>query len=204
MVEARLLAAHNCGVVADSVVDVLGDLRLMLNRAAAAQAFSNFGLAQVGNVIAAGPRSTDNPDPAVYVGIGDPNDATSKQYAQFRASEIPSLVAKRGPIATQLGHQWAVFVYAEWENNFRPRIASAFGCLPDQVKAAVFGDLRCLRHDILHHGAVATEEWTGRCGVLRWFQAGQSIVIEAEHIAEFMSLVPWDELENGTSVHSTG
>jgi hypothetical protein len=181
----------------ESVDDVLADLRDILNEAAAAQAFSNFGLAQVDRVIAAGPRSAENPDPAVYIGIGDPNDPTSKQYAVFRASQIPGLVKKGGPISTQLGHQWAVFVFTEWETNLRPRLAAASGSTPDEIQADVFGDLRCIRHDILHHHGIASAEWSGRCRILRWFRPGSPVVIEAEHIAEFMRLVPWDELKSG-------
>jgi hypothetical protein len=183
--------------VPEAVEDVLADLKQMLDRAAAAQAFSNFGLAQVDRQIAAGPRSADNPDPAVYIGIGDPNDPAATQYAKFKASELPALLANGGPISTQLGQQWAVFVFTEWENSFRQRLASAHGCGPHSIQSDVFGDLRRMRHDILHQRAIASREWSGRCALLQWFQPGDEILIKAEHIAQFMGLVPWDELRKG-------
>jgi hypothetical protein len=181
----------------ESVDEVLSDLRRMLDRAAATQAFSNYGLAEVDRRVAAGPRSPDNPDPTVYIGLGDPNDPVSKQYAKFKASELPALLAKGGPISRQLGQQWAVFVFTEWENNFRRRLSALHGCVANSIQAGVFGDLRLIRHDILHNRALASAERTARCEVLHWFQPGDEIAINAENIAQFMELVPWDALKEG-------
>jgi hypothetical protein len=194
--QQRPLASQN-GLVQETVDDVLADLNQMLRRAAAAHAFSTFGIVQVDRQVAAGPRSADNPDPAVYIGIGDPNDPASTQYAKFRASELPALLANGGPIATQLGQQWAVFVFTEWEDNFRGRLAAAQSCRLDEIRADVFGDLRLMRNDILHNRASASKDRTGRCKILRWFQPGEEVVIKGEHIAEFMGLVPWGDLKKG-------
>jgi len=106
-------------------------------------------------------------------------------------------------MATQLGQMWAVYVYAEWENNFRPRLAAAHSCSLNQISAYTFGDLRRLRHDVLHHRAIATEEWTGRCELLHWFKPGEQLIILGEHIADFMSRVPWAELKEGPTAEAS-
>jgi hypothetical protein len=57
------------------------------------------------------------------------------------------------------------------------------------------GDLRRIRHDILHHRGVASADNTAKCEVIaHWFGVGQPIVIAGEHISEFMALVPWPDL----------
>src|SRR6202022_236085 len=73
--------AHNCAVATESVDDVLQDLKQTLNLAAATHAFSTFGLAQALRVFASIPKVPENPDPTIYIGIGDPNNPSSTQYA---------------------------------------------------------------------------------------------------------------------------
>jgi len=82
----------------------------------------------------------------------------------------------------------------EWESWVRPRLADAQGCDVKKIEVAVFGDLRRIRNDIIHNGGTASEKWTGKCRVLRWFVPGHPIAIKAEHVAEFMALVPLDDL----------
>jgi hypothetical protein len=51
---------------------------------------------------------------------------------------------------------WAIiiFIYAYWNEEIRPRIAGARGVNADQIMVDAFGDLRILRHAILHDNGV--------------------------------------------------
>jgi len=180
--------------VVESIDEVVTDLDGMLAQAAGAHAFATHGLRMVAERFSSMPRYTDNPDPVCYLGLGDPNEANSQTYARFKASELPGLLAQDGPVVLQLGQQWAVFVFAEWDHFLRPRLARARGCDNSAVQVTVFGDLRRIRHDIVHNRGTATREYCGRCELLRWFKPGERLVIRAEHIAEFMSQMPWDAL----------
>jgi hypothetical protein len=84
-----------------------------------------------------------------------------------------------------LGHMWVVFVFSAWDQEFRPRLARAKDCAPNDLEVEVFGDLRHCRHDILHNGAVASKQHTGKNEVLRWFRTGDPIDIKADHILDF-------------------
>lgn len=73
-----------------------------------------------------------------------------------------------------------VTIYAYWDEVYREKIADALG-LPDkkQVKVPVFGDLRHLRHSIVHKAGRATED-IKNCEVLRWFEPNDEIRLTKE------------------------
>jgi len=184
----------------ESVAVVLTEFANFLNQAAMTHGLAVNGIqlsvAQMENA----PRSPKNPDPDVYMGIGDPNVAGSTTYASAKLSELRWQLADNGPVITSLGQQWAVLVDAEWEEHFRPSIAEAHNCNSNDLKYPLFGDLRKLRNDIVHHRGIATAQNVGRCELLiHWSEIGQTIFIDAPSIAEFLRRVPWNELRSGPS-----
>ena len=123
-------------------------------------------------------RTPENPDPKIFIGVGDPNRPESRQYASWRLSEALEQIAMNGPVETQFGQQWLVSMFAAWEHEYRRRLAKAHGVADEMVFVPLFGDLRLLRHDILHCRGIATAENSGRCEVLQpWFVIGQPIHI---------------------------
>jgi hypothetical protein len=104
-------------------------------------------------------------------------------------------IEDQGRAPRLLGHMWVVFVFTAWEHEYRPRLAEAKACKPDEVEVAVFGDLRHYRHDILHHGGVASKEHTGKCEVLKWFQIGDPIDIRTDQVLDFQER--WSEERSG-------
>lgn len=133
----------------------------------------------------------DAPDPTqdFLIGHGDPSDPETRAYQRWRIDSIPGRLAEGGPVAEQLGQQWAVLIYAQWEHNFRPRLAEALGVEVGDVRDDLMGDIRHIRHDILHHAGVGTGDHCGRCKVLKWFGPGDRITITTKHVAEFMDKV---------------
>lgn len=47
------------------------------------------------------------------------------------------------------------------------------------------GDFRRIRNDLIHTGR-ATEEWTGKCKVLKWFTPPGKIVLNIDHVLEYL------------------
>jgi hypothetical protein len=177
-----------------SVDKVLFDLERLLAMAAGAHALATDGVRLELKHLMDLPRHPDNPDPLLYFGVGDPNDPAANPYAAWKTSNLPAMLAEDGFVVRQLGQQWAVFVFAEWESWVRPRLAQAHGCQIKDIAVDVFGDLRRIRHDIVHNGGTASATWSARCRLLRWFEAGHPLIITAKHVAEFMRQVPWMEL----------
>jgi hypothetical protein len=176
-----------------SVDQVLFDLERLLAMAAGAHALATDGVRLELKQLMALPRDPKDPDPLLYFGVGGQN-AAAHPYAAWKRSNLPAMLADDGFVVRQLGQQWAVFVFAEWESWVRPRLAKAHRCEINDIAVDVFGDLRRIRHDIVHNGGTASAAWSASCLVLRWFQADHPITISAAHVAEFMGRVPWMQL----------
>jgi len=178
---------------------VLDQFRAFLNDSLAAVGFALSGLRQLETTLVTmdqTPRVPGNPDPTIYVGRGDPNDAPGVM-AGWRLSEALARLVTDGPIDTLLSQQWLVYFYSGWEHEFRPRLADAHDCTTGKLQYPLFGDIRMLRDDIVHHRGIASEGKTGRCAVLRWFKVGDAILLNGEHQIEISNLIPWVDLEGG-------
>jgi len=175
---------------------VLAELDEFINRSVMAHALAIMGLRQIPSQLQRIPAFAENPDPDFFVGIGDPN-VEMRPYGRLKRSEVLGQVVLGGPVDILLGQQWVVYVFTAWEHGFRPRLAAAHGCEASELTYPLFGDLRLLRNDVVHHHGIATAEWTGRCEVLRWFQAGEELRIKGEHLEEFVRRFPWAEMQNG-------
>ena len=178
---------------------VIWDLERLLAMAAGTHAIVTDGVRLALKQWMGLPRDPQNPDPTLYFGLGDPNDRSSQPYAAWKMSNLPSMLSDDGFVIRQLGQQWAVFVFSEWEGWVRPRLAEAHGCTRNEVNVGIFGDLRLIRQDIVHNGAMASSKSTGRCQILRWFQVGHPIAITHKEVADFMAKVPWAELRASPS-----
>lgn len=168
----------------DEIVDALVGY---VNDATVAHTFATAGSKQFVEYLHSLPVEPENPDPIVWIGRGDIGPDEPRFHAQFRKSEALTMIAPGGAVARQLGNQWVVHVYTGWETHFRPRLASAHNVEVDAVKSPMFGDLRRLRHDIIHHGGVATQRWSGSCEVFgHWATVGETISISDREIREFV------------------
>lgn len=100
------------------------------------------------------------------------------------------------PAFRKFGQQWIVTTFSRWEHVFRARIVAAGG----SGASDLFGDLRLLRNDIVHHDAVATAKNAGKCKILARFETGEPIFLAAEDLVIIMDeLASWVESLGGTS-----
>lgn len=181
----------------ETVDQVLDELATEVNDSIAAHAFATMGLLQLTTFLNNAPRVPENPDPQISIGVGDPNLPESRTYASWRTSTALQQIVHDGPVDMRLGRQWLVALYAAWEHEYRPRLATAHGVNLDSVVVPMFGDLRLLRHDILHCRGMATLEHTGRCQILQWFTVGDEINIRGEHELDLVTQIPWAKMRQG-------
>jgi hypothetical protein len=182
----------------DLAVDhVLDDLRAFLNEALATHGFAAWGLQYLAAWFSSLETTPENPDPTIWIGVpGD--DVDFAHYASWKRSEAIAQLAHEGPVERTLSQQWIVYTYTGWELEYRPRLAAAHGCEPSDLKVPLLGDLRRLRHDVVHHRGVATKENAGRCEVVgHWVKEGDLIELRGDHFGEFSRLFPWDVLAAG-------
>ena len=181
----------------ETAASVVNEFATFLNDASAIEAFAALGLTQIEPMFSRLPTDPTNPDPDVFIGVGDPNAPDAEVHAQWKLSRALAEVAKDGPVSVRLGHQWIVWVFTEWEHEYRPRLARAHGRDKDDEKYPLLGDVRRLRHDVVHHRGTASSDHSAKCEVIKWFSAGDVIALRAEHYAEFHRLMPWAEMVAG-------
>ena len=94
----------------------------------------------------------------VYQVNDDPNNIQLKTAAAMKQGEIIEALQRGGEFENQNCHALIVFMYHLWDEYYRPRIAAALGLeQPGQLKSDFFGDIRLIRHAIIHNQAVLTE-----------------------------------------------
>lgn len=58
---------------------------------------------------------------------------------------------KGGPNHTRAAQLLILLMYEYWESEYRSSVAEALGKDKNDLKIPLMGDLRLLRHDVIHH-----------------------------------------------------
>jgi hypothetical protein len=178
----------------ESIAFVVDELRTFLNDSLAALSYATLGLMREREALAE-LGTQDNPDPTIHIvpNLTEP----VVPYTRWKLSEARVQLARSGPVEQRLSQQWIVYTYTAWEHGYRARLEAAHGYESGRLKVPLFGDLRRLRNDVVHHLGVATQENSGRCEVVgHWVTIGEPIHVGSKRLAEFWGLVPWSELES--------
>jgi hypothetical protein len=126
-------------------------------------------------------------DNHTHIAIRKPADPRMYIYAKWPSLQLPDLMSSNGVVEKSLGRQWAVNVFAFWEEVYRPRFAAEAGLSVNEVSNPIMGDLRLIRNDIVHHSSIASKQNSGRCTVLKeWIQLDNEIEINEYKILDFM------------------
>jgi len=166
---------------ADVVID---EFKQAVTTSCAIHGASLTGIRRLADDMVKAPRSPKNPDPTIAFSDGDPNLPTTRHAGRVPFSRFMALAAEGGLAEQRLGHQLVVFVYTIWESEYRPKLASALQVPPNNVEVPILGDLRRIRNDVVHNRGIASADHTAKCVELRWFSAGDPILVRHEHIIE--------------------
>jgi hypothetical protein len=172
--------------MAESVSDLVEELRREVNESIATLTWARAGFVKAVEFLESQAVHPDNPDPRIILGHGDPNSPGARQLAEWRRSETIAKLSKGGDAFNRVGRDWVVALYQTWEDSLRPRLAKGAGVEKAKISSVVFGDLRHLRHDIVHCLGLATAEHSGKAVLLQWFQVGESIEITNDHLLDFL------------------
>jgi hypothetical protein len=126
-------------------------------------------------------------DVPIYYGDGPVGEATSVAHVTTIADRI-ARNADAGQNAIFVGNLALVAIYSYWEDNSRGRIAAIKGVVKDALVSDVMGDIRHLRHAIIHNKAVANDD-VAKSRVLKWFVAGDDIFISEQMFLQMISCV---------------
>ena len=123
----------------------------------------------------------------MLIGKGDPNLPDSRAFHAWPLDALQTRLSANGVVVRELGRQWLVNVFAHWEDHYRGRFGAALHVQQQAVTDPLMGDIRKLRHDIVHHRGIATGTNAGRCSLIaHWVEVDKEIVISTDQIIEFM------------------
>ncbi len=94
--------------------------------------------------------------------------------------------------AEQLAYKgWVVEVYDHiWCAKYRNVFVSGFeGDDLMRPESDPWGDLRLIRHDLVHNKGIASSGSTGKCTLLKWFMPDERMVLGMRHVLDFLNQV---------------
>lgn len=202
----------------ETIADVLIDFGEFLNQALVTHAFAVLGLVELCRVHRETvPEHERGWDPVILVNARRDRDrqedvepgtvaggsSLPDHDACVSLSQALQLMRDGGPIEARLSQQWIVSTFSAWDEWIRPRLAKVHGCDERELVFPLFGDLRQLRNDVVHHGGIVTAKNAGKCKFFgNWLSAGDEILLTADALGLFLRLMPWSEMEAGPD--STG
>ena len=88
-----------------------------------------------------------------------------------------------------IGNMSLISIYQYWEDYFRSKIATyLFNKQKDELQSPIIGDLKLLRHSIIHHNGIALKN-VEKCEILKWHKEGDEIFINKYKFEEIISQV---------------
>ncbi|WP_226367831.1 hypothetical protein [Pseudonocardia sp. ICBG162] len=176
---------------AETVDSIMGEFHTFLNDAAGVLGYALTGVQLSSLQFEASCKQFGDQASGVPVEMTvlvDGEDASRVEtFHVWRQDAVRENLADGGLVQAQIGHQWLLMVFHAWEDEYRPRLAVARQMSIAEVSDPVLGDLRHMRNDIVHHRGVATQKNSGRCEQLKWFKAGERMVIDRQMVWQIMN-----------------
>jgi hypothetical protein len=123
----------------------------------------------------------------------DPNQPDVVLYRIVRADDYLAANARGGSNEQQHARAIVVFLFAYWEDEIRPRLASAKGVQISEIKSDIMGDLRILRNAILHAKSIIKADEYKRLRKLQdSFQEDQPILLPYDLMQRIFVLTKQD------------
>ncbi len=119
---------------------------------------------------------------------GNPNISGAKVLFECTLGEYKKRNSPRGLNHRVIGNMCIIVIYQYWEDYFRPEVARNLGKEKDDISSDIMGDLRYLRHSIIHHESIALKE-VENCKLLRWYKEGDEIFIDEDKFKNIVSYI---------------
>jgi len=129
----------------------------------------------------------------VYASYEDPSQPDVIHNRIIRASDYIAANSKDGSNAQQHSQAVLVFLFTYWEDEIRPRLATSKSVELQEINSDIMGDLRILRHAILHaKGILRTSEHKRLKKLKETFVVDQPIHISYKNMHQIFVLIKQD------------
>ena len=119
---------------------------------------------------------------------GDPNLPGALVLYTCSQKEYKEINRENGSNWGFIGRMCVLTIYQYWEDYFRGEIAIQLGVRRGEIISDIMGDLRLIRHSIIHHGGVALKE-VENCKVINWFKEGDEISIDENKFKQIIFII---------------
>jgi hypothetical protein len=103
----------------------------------------------------------------VYTSVEDPTSPDVIHHRIIKADDFIAANAEAGFNEQQTCRAIIVFMFAYWDEEIRPRLAEVRGVKSSDVKLDELGDLRILRHNIVHNSGILPASEHARLKVMK-------------------------------------
>ncbi len=131
-------------------------------------------------------RRKGEPEPVILHGRGDPNQPESRFDHSSTISEFMERIRDGGADQVRLSQAYLVLIYQRWEDHYRGKIARSFGIPKNDVLFPFMGEIRHLRHSVVHNKGVALPE-VAKCQHIKFFKPGDQIFLDGDQFAEVVN-----------------
>lgn len=129
----------------------------------------------------------------VYASYEDPSKPNVIHNRIVRADDYLEANSSGGSNEQRHARAIVVFLFTYWENEIRPRLAEAKGTPINEIRSDIMGDMRILRHAILHAKSIVSPEEHRRMKVLRpMFPPNTFVNISYEDMHRLFVLIKQD------------
>lgn len=144
-------------------------------------------------------RSTRSASPDATAGVvvwasyEDPTQPDVIHNRIIRAADYLAINARGGSNEQQHSRAVLVFLFTYWEDEIRPRLAACSGVEVNAVRSDIMGDLRTIRHAILHSKSILRADKHKSLKVLgNLFEVDKPLQIAYDDMHKIFALVKRD------------
>lgn len=124
------------------------------------------------------PSSSSIPFPTLLATV-DPGVASLQEYFDQFNQESETQIQQR------FAAMWVIVFCAEWEFNYRKRLAAAHGCRDVDVRSGLMQELTRFRNDYAHHRGIAGKSQKSNKR-LKWFTRGDRMQPKQAHYEQLL------------------
>ncbi len=145
--------------------------------------FGEFGLANFRKKLL---DHSPNLESRLHVGTGHPNTGT--WHASIKMGEAIESSQTNGKFTDMIAKAFIVVIYSEWDELYRHRLASEAEADPSLVKCDLMGDLRLIRHCIVHNKSILEHEHE-KFKELKWQLSSGVLVVTREMFSSLIDQI---------------
>lgn len=145
--------------------------------------FASKGIETNGDLIA-----KEKAKPGQKIWIASDAESDPKYHARMDISMFVEKSKKNGYFVNEICKSLLCSIYSLWDETYRHKIAKAAGVDAGALIAPLMGDLRKIRHCILHNKSTIPEDGY-QFEVLAWKLAPGALAITAEMFREFIDMI---------------